>query len=326
MHAKTLLTDSKILEIAKKTLQLESESIANLQDLLNADFVSVVNLIFNTTGRVVVTGIGKSAIIGQKIVATFNSTGTAAMFMHAADAIHGDLGMIRKEDVIICISKSGTSPEIKALLPLLKQGNNTLVAITGNLNGDLAISADYILDTTVKLEACPNNLAPTTSTTAQLAMGDALAVALLNCREFTEKDFAKFHPGGALGKKIYLRISELTRLNAKPEVDKDTGIKECILKISESRVGAVIVTENGKVIGIITDGDLRRMLFSGRDIEGITALDIMSKNPKVIDSDALAVEAVELIKQYKINHVISVKNGTFEGVVHIQDFMREGLL
>lgn len=325
MQAKTLLNESKILKIAKDTLALESESIANLKGKLNSDFVSVVNAIYNSKGRVVVSGIGKSAIIGQKIVATLNSTGTPSLFMHAADAIHGDLGMIQKDDIVIIISKSGTSPEIKALIPLIKP-SNPIVALTGNLNSELAIHANYILDTTVDKEACPNNLAPTTSTTAQMAMGDALAVSLLSAREFTEKDFARYHPGGALGKRIYLRIEDLSSKNTKPMVQLDTDLTEVIIKISEGRMGAVVVVEHEKVKGIITDGDLRRMLHSGRSLDGILAKDIMTKDPLTIDCRSLAMEGVELIKKHKINHVISVDEDTLEGIVHVQDFIREGLL
>lgn len=325
MQAKTLLKESNILKNAMNTLDLESQSIANLKDKLNSDFVSVVNAIYSSTGRVVITGIGKSAIIGQKMVATFNSTGTPALFMHAADAIHGDLGMIQKGDIVIIISKSGTSPEIKALIPLIKT-SNSIVAITGNLNSILAQEAEYVLDTTVDKEACPNNLAPTTSTVAQMAMGDALAVSLLHARDFSEKDFAKYHPGGALGKRIYLRIDDLSTLNEKPTVSPDASLKEVIIKISEGRIGAVIVVEANEVRGIITDGDLRRMLHSSKPLEGIIAKDIMTADPMTIDSSSLAMEGVEMIKKNKINHVISVKNNELEGVVHIQDFIREGLL
>lgn len=325
MQAKTLLNESKILKIAADTLDLESESIANLKDKLNSDFVAVVQAIYMSKGRVVVTGIGKSAIIGQKMVATFNSTGTPSLFMHAADAIHGDLGMIQQNDIVMILSKSGMSPEIKALIPLIRSSND-IVAITGNLNSELALQAKYVLDTTVSKEACPNNLAPTTSTAAQMAMGDALAVSLLSAREFTEKDFAKYHPGGALGKKIYLRINDLSAKNEKPQVEPNTDLKEVIIKISEGRIGAVIVTKADKVVGIITDGDLRRMLHSGRSLDEITAKDIMTEGPLTIESSSLAMEGVELIKEHKINHVISVNGNTLEGVVHVQDFIREGLL
>ena len=326
MHAKSLLTDSKILEIAKETIQLESDSVAQLGDRINAHFVHAVKSILESEGRVVITGIGKSAIIGQKIVATLNSTGTASMFMHAADAIHGDLGMIRKSDIVLCISKSGNSPEIRALIPLLKQSSNLVIAMTGNLSSDLASKSDIVLDTTVSKEACPNNLAPTTSTTAQLVMGDALAVALLSCREFGSDDFAKYHPGGALGKKIYLRIADIAQQNSQPVVHGDSPLNECIIKITEGRMGAAIVLNQQKVIGIITDGDLRRMLSKAQDLKGLTALNVMSKDPITIDANSLAVKGVELINEHKINHLIAVENDQFAGIVHIQDLMREGLL
>lgn len=321
-----MLTDSKILEIARETIALESKSLEELSHKINDEFSKVVHAILKSEGRVVVTGIGKSAIIGQKIVATFNSTGTASMFMHAADAIHGDLGMIRESDVVLCISKSGNSPEIKALIPLLKQSSNLLIGMTGNLDSVLAREAERVLDTTVEKEACPNNLAPTTSTTAQLAMGDALAVALLSCREFSSKDFAKYHPGGALGKKLYLRISDLAATNQHPTVGPESALKECIIRISEGRMGAVVVEKQHEVLGIITDGDLRRMLYSNRPSEGLVAEDIMTKDPLTIEADALAVLGVELIKEHKINHLIAVRDQKLVGLVHIQDLIREGLL
>ncbi|MFY0644473.1 MAG: KpsF/GutQ family sugar-phosphate isomerase [Bacteroidia bacterium] len=321
-----MLTDSKILEIAKETIRLESESVAQLGEKIDSDFTQAVRSILDCEGRVVITGIGKSAIIGQKIVATLNSTGTASMFMHAADAIHGDLGMIRKSDVVLCISKSGNSPEIRALIPLLKQSSNVVIGMTGDLNSELATKSDIVLDTTVSKEACPNNLAPTTSTTVQLVMGDALAVVLLSCRDFSEADFAKYHPGGALGKKIYLRIADIAVQNAQPIVNESTPLNECIIKITEGRMGAAIVLNNQEVKGIITDGDLRRMLTKTDDLKGLTAIDVMTPNPLTIASNALAVKGVELINENKINHLIAVDNEQFVGIVHIQDLMREGLL
>ena len=321
-----MLTDSQILDIAKQTLALESQSIAELSPLLDQTFARVVHAILDARGRVVVTGIGKSAIIGQKIVATLNSTGTPALFMHAADAIHGDLGMIQHQDVVLCISKSGNSPEIKALVPLLKAGGNLLVGICGKLDSFLASESDLVLDTTVQKEACPNNLAPTTSTAAQLAMGDALAVALLSCRDFNERDFARFHPGGALGKRLYLRMGDLAADNPKPSVESDMPLKDCILRITEGRMGAVAVIDKGALSGLITDGDLRRMLSSGADLSTLCARDIMSPNPRTMAADELAVRGAELIKEHKINHLIVMNNGQYDGLVHIQDFMREGLI
>ena len=326
MHAKTLLSDSDIIQTAKNTLQMESESIANLSQSIDETFTKVVHEILQAKGRVVVTGIGKSAIIGQKIVATLNSTGTPSLFMHAADAIHGDLGMIQHGDVVICISKSGSSPEIKALIPLLKQGGNVLVGMCGQMDAPLALQSDHVLDTTVSKEACPNNLAPTTSTAAQLAMGDALAVSLLSCRDFTKEDFARYHPGGALGKKIYLRIEDLARQNPHPVVERDTELKNCIVKMTEGRMGAVVVLEDHRPVGIITDGDLRRLLFSGKPMEGLKASDAMTESPMTIDAGQMAIHGVEMIKQHHINHLIAVREERFEGIIHIQDFMREGLL
>lgn len=305
---------------------MESKSIAHLQTLIGPSFVKAVHTILDSKGRVVVTGIGKSAIIGQKIVATLNSTGTPSLFMHAADAIHGDLGMIQRNDVVICISKSGSSPEINVLTPLLKTGNNPLIAITGNMHSELALNSDICIDTTVEKEACPNNLAPTTSTSAQLAMGDALAVALLSCREFTSEDFAKYHPGGSLGKKVYLRVGEMARNNNVPVVKPTDSVKECILHMTEGRMGAVVVVENERVIGIITDGDLRRMLSRNTSWTEAKAEEIMSKDPHRVEHTVLAAEAVNLIKEHKINHIIAVEGNSLVGIVHIQDFIREGLL
>jgi arabinose-5-phosphate isomerase len=321
-----LLNDSEILQSAKDTILLESSSLSDLSAKLTKSFVDATKLILKSSGRVVVTGIGKSAIIGQKIVATMNSTGTAALFMHAADAIHGDLGMIQKDDIVICISKSGTSPEIKVLVPLLKGGGNPLIGIVGDLNSFLSLESDVVLDTTVAIEACPNNLAPTTSTTAQLAMGDALAVALLSCKNFKSEDFAKYHPGGALGKRLHLRVADLAKNNGMPQVTPASNLSTIILGITKGRMGAVVVTESEKVIGIITDGDLRRMLSNRVNLETTFASDIMTINPKVMDYDAMAIEGVAFIKKYSINHIILTKKGLFAGVVHIQDLIKEGLI
>ena len=322
-----MLSDSNILSIARDTLELESKSILSLTEKLNQSFVETVHRILKIDGRVVVTGIGKSAIIAQKIVATLNSTGTASLFMHAADAIHGDLGMIRDSDAVICISKSGNSPEIKALVPLLKRSNNLLIGMTGDTNSFLGQNSDLTLDTSVEKEACPNNLAPTTSTAAQLAMGDALSVVLLSCRNFTAQDFAKYHPGGNLGKRLYLRVADLIADNAKPVVDEDTALNECIVQMTEGRMGAVVVCADDKVLGIITDGDLRRALtdLSG-DLSSVKAKDIMTHNPKSMDWESMAVDAVEMIKENRINHIIATENGNFSGLLHIQDLIREGLI
>jgi len=275
-----LKSKKSILEAGVNTLTLESEAILGLIKCINEDFVTAVNLIVKSEGRVVVTGIGKSAIIAQKIVATLNSTGTPAVFMHAADAVHGDLGMIQRKDTIICISKSGNTPEIKVLAPLLKQSGNTLIGMVGDLNSTLAHHADLILNTTVEKEACPHNLAPTTSTTAQLAMGDALAVALLHARDFKKDDFAKYHPGGSLGKKLYLKVCDLAVKNEKPQISAHAPIKDVIIEISQNRLGVVVVIESEKILGVITDGDIRRMLEKHTNLADIKAKDIMNIHPK----------------------------------------------
>lgn len=315
-----------ILETARKTIDLERDAIANLSHLLTDDFAHTVSLIYNSKGRVIITGIGKSAIIANKIVATLNSTGTPAVFMHAADAIHGDLGLILEDDVVICISKSGNTPEIKVLVPLIKNANNKMVAITGNDTSFLALQSDYILNTFVEQEACPNNLAPTTSTTAQLVMGDALAVCLLELRGFSSQDFAKYHPGGALGKRLYLRVSDLSSVNEKPKVELDTSAKDVIVEISEKMLGVTAVVDNNKIAGIITDGDLRRMLTKSENFIHLTAKDIMGSNPKRIDEDAMAIDAMELMEAHGISQLLVEKNGEYAGVIHIHDLIKEGII
>ena len=315
-----------IISTAKQTIELESKAILNLSNLVNDDFADSVDLIYNSKGRLIITGIGKSAIIATKIVATLNSTGTPSVFMHAADAIHGDLGLILEDDVVICISKSGNTPEIKVLVPLIKNANNKMIAITGNKDSFLGQQADYVLNAFVEKEACPNNLAPTTSTTAQLVLGDALAVCLLELRGFSSKDFAKYHPGGALGKKLYLRVHDISSVNQKPRVAPNTSIKEVIVEITEKMLGVTAVVENEKIIGIITDGDLRRMLSKVDDFSKLTAKDIMSKNPKQIDVNAMAVDAMEVLETYGISQILVEDNGNFAGVVHVHDLIREGII
>ena len=305
---------------------MESNAIANLSNLLNEDFSKSIALILNSKGRVIITGIGKSAIIANKIVATLNSTGTPSIFMHAADAIHGDLGLILKDDVVICISKSGNTPEIKVLVPLIKNGPNKMIAITGNENSFLGKNADYVLNTFVEKEACPNNLAPTTSTTAQLVIGDALAVCLLELRGFSSTDFAKYHPGGSLGKKLYLRVGDLSSQNQKPQVTPNTKIKDVIIEITEKMLGVAIVVEDHKVIGIITDGDLRRMLSKTQDFSNLTAKDIMGTNPKCINVNAMAVDAMEIMETNDISQLIVLDDGKYVGVVHVHDLIKEGIL
>ncbi len=325
-HSKNLNNIDSILTLAKKTIEIEASAIANLSNLLTHDFADTVNLIYRSKGRVIITGIGKSAIIASKIVATLNSSGTPAIFMHAADAIHGDLGLILKDDVVICISKSGNTPEIKVLVPLIKNAKNKLVAITGNIDSYLANQSDYVLNSFVEQEACPNNLAPTTSTTAQLVIGDALAVTLLDLRGFSKEDFAKYHPGGALGKRLYLRVRDLSSVNQKPAVEKETTIKDVIVEISEKMLGVTAVVEDEKIIGIITDGDLRRMLSKHDSFTHITAKDIMSLHPKCIEEDAMAVEAMDIMEAKGISQLLVEKDGKYSGVVHLHDLIKEGII
>ncbi|WP_299679212.1 SIS domain-containing protein [uncultured Tenacibaculum sp.] len=316
-----------ILAKAKETIELQSNSIANLTNFLDNSFANAVNFILNSKGRVIITGIGKSANIANKIVATLNSTGTPAVFMHAADAIHGDLGNIQTEDVVICISKSGNTPEIKVLVPLIRNSNNKIIAITGNADSFLGKNADYVLNSYVEREADPNNLAPTNSTTAQLVLGDALAVCLLDLRGFSNKDFAKYHPGGALGKRLYLRVSDLVNNNELPKVIPTDKVSKVIVEISEKRLGvtAVINTEN-KIEGIITDGDIRRMLNKTTKIDDLTAADIMSKQPKTIHIDAMAIDALDTLENNNITQILVCDNdNNYVGVVHLHDILKEGI-
>lgn len=321
-----LITKENILAIAKKTILSESEAVAKLINFLDENFTQAVQQIYETKGRLVVTGIGKSAIIAQKMVATFNSTGTPSLFLHAAEAIHGDLGMIQNEDIIICISKSGNSPEIKVLVPLLKRFGNTLIAITGNTTSFLAKGSDHVLNTTVDKEACPINLAPTNSTTAQLVMGDALAVCLMEMRDFKPEDFAVYHPGGALGKKLLLRVKDMIEHSLKPTVAPDSPIKKVIFEISEKRLGVTAVVENNKIIGIITDGDIRRMLNDRDTFADLTAIDIMTKNPKMVSSDTMAVDALNILEDFSITQLIVSDNGEYKGVLHLHDILKEGIV
>ncbi|AUS04097.1 D-arabinose 5-phosphate isomerase [Tamlana carrageenivorans] len=315
-----------IINIAKQTIDMQSQAISNLSSLVTDEFASAVDLIYNSKGRVIITGIGKSAIIGNKIVATLNSTGTPAVFMHAADAIHGDLGLILEDDVVICLSKSGNTPEIKVIVPLIKRVKNKLIAITGNKDSFLGQHADFVLNAYVEKEACPNNLAPTTSTTAQLVVGDALAICLLELRGFTSNDFAKYHPGGALGKKLYLTVNDISSVNEKPKVEPTTSIKNVIIEITEKMLGVTAVVENNKIIGIITDGDLRRMLSKVDDFSNLTAKDIMSANPKRIEAKAMAIEALEVMEGYEISQLLVEDEGLYAGVVHLHDLIKEGII
>lgn len=315
-----------IIQTAKDTILIEAEAVSKLADLVDKEFENAVRSILDSKGRVIVTGIGKSANIATKIVATMNSTGTPAVFMHAADAIHGDLGNIQQSDVVICISKSGNTPEIKVLVPLIKNSGNKIIAITGNPDSFLGKNADHVLNSYVEKEACPNNLAPTTSTTAQLVVGDALAVCLLNMKDFTSRDFAKYHPGGTLGKKLYLRVSDLVANNEVPQVGPDASIKDVIVEISEKRLGTTAVVEEERLIGIITDGDIRRMLEKNADIKYLKAADIMSPDPILVESDTMAVEALDIMENKDITQILVSENGKYVGVVHFHDLLKEGII
>ena len=321
-----MITKEKILATAKETILTESQAISKMADLLTNDFVESVQLIYKSKGRLIVTGIGKSAIIAQKIVATLNSTGTPSMFLHASEAVHGDLGMVQPDDIVICISKSGNSPEIKILVPILNRFGNTLIAMTGNLTSFLAKNSQFVLDTTVEKEACPNNLAPTNSTTAQLVMGDCLAVCLMEMRDFKGEDFAKYHPGGALGKKLLLRVKDMLDESKKPTVSPESNVQTVIFEISEKRLGVTAVVENDKIIGIITDGDIRRMLSKTETITGITARDIMTKNPKMIQPNDMVVEALNIMEDFSITQLIVAQDNSYKGVIHLHDILKEGIV
>ncbi|WP_252736307.1 KpsF/GutQ family sugar-phosphate isomerase [Maribacter dokdonensis] len=325
MNNRLIATDT-IIGLAKKTIETERDAIAQLSSLLTDDFASIVNCIIQAKGRVIISGIGKSAIIATKIVATLNSTGTPAIFMHAGDAIHGDLGTVQDNDVVICISNSGNTPEIKMLVPLIKRGTNKLIAMTGNTDSFLAKQADYILNTHVEKEACPNGLAPTTSTTAQLVMGDALAIVLLEIKGFTSSDFAKYHPGGSLGKRLYLRVSDLVSKNQIPSVQQDEEVKKVIVEISKKMLGVTAVLDREKVVGIVTDGDIRRMLNKYDNIKGLTAKDIMTTNPKTISANTLAIKALEQMQKKGISQLLAMDNDTYIGVIHLHNLINEGIL
>ncbi len=321
-------SSSEIADLARKVIRQEAESVANLTSFIDQSFLDVVDLIFNSKGRLIVTGIGKSAIIGTKIVATMNSTGTPAIFMHAADAIHGDLGIIQKGDVVLCISKSGNTPEIKVLVPLIARMGNKIIAMVSNTDSFLAQHSDYVVRATVDKESDPNNLAPTSSTTTQLVMGDALAVCLLQMRGFSQEQFAMFHPGGSLGKRLYLRVSDVMDLNVRPVVGMNESIQNTIINISQNRLGATVVLDgNGDLKGIITDGDVRRMVEKGIHVgDKIAAKDIMSTNPKQIDINDMAVNAFDIMQKNKITSVVVMKEGRYVGLVHIHDILREGIV
>jgi arabinose-5-phosphate isomerase len=318
---------NKIIDIARKTIKLEARAINELLNLLTDDFEKAISIISDCKGRLVISGIGKSAIVAQKIVATLNSTGTPSVFLHAADAIHGDIGMVQSQDVVMIISKSGDSPEIKVLIPLIKNFKNVVIAMCGNMQSYLAKSADVVLNTTVTEEACPNNLAPTSSTTAQMVMGDAIAMCLIEIKGFSPDDFAKFHPGGTLGKKLYLRVSDLILNNEKPAVTPKSFLKEVIIEITKKRLGAtVVLDDSNKVLGIITDGDLRRMLEKNLSATEVMAEDIMSINPKTIEANKLAVDALDMMRKKNITQLIVTENNGYVGIIHLHDLVREGII
>jgi arabinose-5-phosphate isomerase len=318
---------AKVVQYAQEAIELETLAVAKLKEYINEDFLKAIEVLHASNGRVVITGIGKSAVIAQKMVATFNSTGTPSLFMHAADAIHGDLGMIQQDDVVIIISKSGESPEIKVLVPFIRNFGNQLIALCGNKNSYLATNADHFINSTVEKEACPNNLAPTTSTTAQLVMGDAIAICLLNLKGFSSSDFAKFHPGGNLGKRLYLRVSDLIKNNPKPEVKESSSLKEIIYEISSKRLGATVVLDDaGNIKGIITDGDIRRMLEKYETTAAVVAKDILTVSPKTIDEDELAVAALEIMREHDITQLVVLKDGKYTGMLHLHELVKEGLL
>ena len=316
-----------IVATALQTIQLEAKSIADLAGFLDPSFPDAIELLNNCKGRLVFSGIGKSALIAQKIVATLNSTGTPSLFMHAADAIHGDLGVVQKDDIVLILSKSGESPEIKALVPYIKNFGSKLIAVVGNTASYLANEADFILNTTVSSEACPNNLAPTSSTTAQLVMGDIIAVCLMQLKGFTSADFGKYHPGGNLGKRLFLKVADVTSQDCKPAVSPSTKLKDVIVEITKNRMGTAVVLNNEhQIVGIITDGDLRRMLEKTVQIETVTAADIMSSTPQVIDHQTLAVEAIDKMKQNEISQLVVTKEGNYYGILHIHELIKEGLI
>ncbi len=321
-----LLHYSDIKNWALETIDTEVSAVSRMRELIDENLFEVVKTILEGDGRVVITGIGKSAAIANKIVATLNSTGTPSIFMHAADAVHGDLGIIQTNDVVICLSKSGNTPEIKVLVPLLRSSGNCLVAMVGDKSSFLGQHADYILDVSVDKEACPHNLAPTTSTTMQLVMGDVLAICLLNARGFTSSDFARFHPGGSLGKRLYLRLNDMVDRSNPPKVDVNERVPKVIMEITAKRLGATAVMENGKLVGVITDGDIRRMLEKSNDISSLKASDIMGKDPVTMESDAMARDAAKLLTEKKISQMIVVEDGTYIGMCHIHEFHKEGIL
>lgn len=319
--------ESTIIKQAIESIKIQADAVANLANHVQEEFDSIIRLLYESKGRIIITGIGKSAIIAQKITATLNSTGTPAIFMHAADAIHGDLGIIQPDDVVLCLSKSGNTPEIKVLVPLIRNLGNKVIGMVADKQSYLAKHADFVLYTPVSREACPNNLAPTSSTTVQLVMGDALAVCLLSLRGFSEMDFARVHPGGSLGKKLYMRVSDIYLNNESPRVLSSENIRNIILEISSKRLGATAVTtEDGRLLGIITDGDIRRMLERNQPMDQLKAGDIMSTNPKTIHPDEMAVNAFHIMESNSITQLLVVEDGIYKGIVHLHDLLKEGIV
>ena len=317
--------NDSIIELAVQIVENEANTIMDLRNKIDGDFQKTVELLLENKGNVVFSGIGKSALIAQKIVATMNSTGTTAVFMHAADAIHGDLGLVRDGDVVVVLSKSGETPEIKVLVPLIKLRGNKIVAMVGNRSSYLASQADFVLDVSVDSEAIPGSLAPTSSTTAQLVMGDALALILMRCRGFSTTDFAKVHPGGALGKQLYLRVKDLYTRNERPEVSPNDNLTRVIIEMTHKRLGATVVIDNGTLVGIITDGDLRRMLMNTPDIEHVKASQIMTSTPKTIEEDALVVDALHKMRENSITQLPVIHDGKYLGIIHLHDILKEGI-
>ena len=318
--------NADIFRLASQVVDNEIDAIINLRSRIDKNFAEAVDVLLKNKGMTIFTGMGKSAIIAQKIVATMNSTGTPSTFMHAADAIHGDLGIVRPEDVIVVLSKSGETPEIKVLVPLLKLRNNKLIAIVGNKSSYLASQADVVLDVTVSAEAMPGNVAPSCSTTAQLVMGDALALTIMKCKGFSLDDFAKFHPGGALGKQLYLRVKDLYQRNECPSVGPGDSLTQVIIEMTKKRLGATAVVENGNLIGIITDGDLRRMLMKHPSIDNVKASEIMTADPKTIDEAAFVAEALQRMRHNSITQLPVMKDGQYKGMIHLHDILKEGIL
>ena len=317
------MDNKEIIKYGKELIQLQSDTIKSMSDFIDAEFVKVVNVVNSNKGRLIIMGLGKSAIIGQKIVATLNSTGSPSLFIHVVEALHGDLGNVTKDDIVLFISKSGNTDEYKKIIPIIKQMGNSIIAMTANQDSFLVNNSDYFLNTYVKKEACPNNLAPTTSTTAQLVLGDALAMCLLKIKGFSSNDFAKSHPAGTLGKQLTLKVKDIYNTSSKPTVELNDGFEKIILEISSKRLGATVVMEKNNIKGIITDGDIRRFLNNKIDIYKCLALDLMSEKPKLIDESELAYSALSLMKENNITQLIVTKHNLYTGIIHLHDLLKE---